>query len=195
MTQRRALALAALVWVLSVATGTTIGIAPTFDELVEQADTIFFGEVVNLRSSSEKNRDGRVIVTRVTFKVFQTLKGREAIQAQLEFLGGTIGDVTLNVEDVPQFKIGDRDILFVNTADRSVSPIVGLVHGRFRVVRDPVTGQDIVRRHDGTAIRSAASIDPSATAALFGPELSVLQFEAEVTRKLAELRSRRSPGR
>lgn len=196
MIQRRTFAIAALIWMASLASGRAIVIVPTFDELVAQAETIFFGEVVDQRSSWQENRDGRVIVTRVTFKIFQTLKGREAIQTQLEFLGGTIGDVTMAVEDVPQFRIGDRDILFVNTEGRPVSPIVGVVHGRFRVVRDPATGQDVVRRHDDSAIRSTDAIDPAATVApLFGPELSVLQFEAEIARKLAELRGRVSPGR
>ena len=133
-------------------TRATTVIAPSFDELVSQADTIFIGEVVERRSAWETRSDGRSIVTIVTFDVTRVLKGRVGLRTELTFLGGTIGEVTLDVPDMPKFRVGDRDVLFVSPERNAVSPLVGFSHGRFRIVRDVVTGAQQVRAHDGRPV-------------------------------------------
>jgi hypothetical protein len=89
--QRRLLVLLTALCVLvgSTARATTV-IAPTFNELVEQAETIFVGEVVSKSSRFEDRRDGRVIMTDVTFRVVETWKGTAESERRLEFLGGTL---------------------------------------------------------------------------------------------------------
>ena len=72
---------------------------------------------------------------------------------QLEFLGGTIGDSTMDVIGMPKFTVGQRSVLFVSSS-RAASPLVGFMHGRFRVERDSA-GVDRVRTHDG---RSPAGV-------------------------------------
>ena len=62
---------------------------------------------------------------------------------------------------MPEFHVGDRDVLFINETGRPASPIVGFMYGRFRIVRDPATGVDMVRTHDG---RPLAARRTSATA-------------------------------
>src|SRR6185436_12476627 len=115
-----------------VANSTTV-IPPTFESLVSSASTIFVGEAINVRSEWIATRDGRAIITRVTFKVEDVWKGTAGAVTELEFLGGTIGETTMEVVGMPQFREGQRSVLFVSDDAKAVSPLVGCYHGRMRV--------------------------------------------------------------
>lgn len=141
---------------LATAAASVTVVPPTFDDLVARAETIFVGRVVDVRSSAVSSPDGRSIVTDVTFAVERTLKGADLAQRSLEFLGGTVGEDTLRVIGMPEFHVGDRDVLFVAERGRPASPIVGFMYGRFRIVPDPRTRVDTIRTHDG---RSLGSLD------------------------------------
>ena len=172
-----------------VARSTTV-IPPTFDALVSSAATIFVGEVMNVRSEWETTRNGRTIITLVTFRVEDVWKGDLGAVTQLEFLGGEIGDLGMRVEGSPVFRLGQRDVLFVNSIVRAVSPLVGFMHGRMRVERDTVSGVDRVRTFDGRALGSVAQI---------GPQRAAPSLASITPMRLAELetavRSRLGAGR
>ena len=138
----------ALVAAPGPAWSTTVA-APTFDELVLRAESVVVARVVATRSAWVDSRSGRSIVTDVTVAIEQTIKGPAYTQRSYEFLGGTVGDDTLEVAGMPQFRVGDRDVLFINEMGRPASPLVGFMYGRFRIVRDPQTGVDMVRTYDG----------------------------------------------
>jgi len=146
-----------------VARSTTI-IPPSFDALVADANTIFVGEVMNLRADWASTPNGRVIVTFVTFRVEDVWKGSVGAVTQLSFLGGEIGDLGMTVHGMPTFRMGQRDVLFVGAETRKISPLVGLMYGRMRVERDLVSGVDRVRTHDGQALGSLAQIGPQRAA-------------------------------
>src|SRR4029079_9108774 len=63
----------------------TVLIPQTFDELIARAETIFMGRVVDRRCEWEVTRDGRSIITVVTFAVDRVLKGQLGTQTQLTF--------------------------------------------------------------------------------------------------------------
>jgi hypothetical protein len=142
---------------VSVASSTTV-IPPSFDALVSRANTIFVGEVMDERAAWISTPQGRAIKTYVTFRVEDVWKGAAGVVTQLEFLGGTIGETTMEVVGMPTFRLGQRDVLFVSGA-RAVSPLVGFMHGRMRVERDHA-GVDRVRTHDGRSLGSTAQIGP-----------------------------------
>jgi hypothetical protein len=133
------------------------------DELVAEAETIFVGTTVDRRSEWEVTRESRTIVTLVTFDVHEVLKGHVGLRTQLSFLGGTVGEETVHVADMPQFRVGDRDVLFVAPDQHAVSPLVGFFQGRFRILRDGVNGADQIRTHDGRPIATLADIGRSPT--------------------------------
>ena len=158
----RRFSLLALVFTLAsagVARSTTV-IPPSFDALVSEANTIFVGEVMNLRADWTSTSSGRAIMTSVTFRVEEVWKGQVGAVTQLEFMGGEIGDLGMKVHGMPTFRMGQRDVLFVSGGARKISPLVGLMHGRMRVERDRVSGIDRVRTHDGQALGSVAQIGP-----------------------------------
>src|SRR5215467_14816404 len=93
-------------------TATTV-IPPTFTQLVEQAEVIFQGTVTKVHSIWSGEGALRHIDTYVTFQVEDSIKGNASSAYTIRMLGGTVGNDTMQVTDTPKFKIGDRDILFV----------------------------------------------------------------------------------
>ena len=139
-----------------VARSTTV-IPPTFESLVSNANTIFVGEVMDVRAEWMATPQGRAIKTYVTFRVDDVWKGAVGTVTQLEFLGGTIGETTMAVVGMPVFREGQRGVLFVTGAARSVSPLVGFYHGRMRVEKDP-NGVDRVRTYDGRSLGQPSEV-------------------------------------
>jgi hypothetical protein len=161
----RWVAAAALIAGASAAGRATSVVPPTFVELVKQAQTVFVGETIDMKSQWVSTSSGRVIVTLVTFKVERTLKGELGGQTVLEFLGGTVGEDRLEVSGVPKFRVGDEDVLFVDETGRPLCPVVGLVHGRFRILEDPETGRRSIARHNFEPLASVSDIGAAAAPA------------------------------
>ncbi|HEY2712317.1 MAG TPA: hypothetical protein VGI60_07370 [Chthoniobacterales bacterium] len=114
----------------------TTVIPPSFDQLMTRAQVIFEGEVTGLRSQWIGEGSRHRIVTYVTFKVDDALKGDPGTTYSMRMLGGTVDDRTMEVSDAPKFKVGDHDVLFIENNGSQFIPLVGLQHGRFRVEKD-----------------------------------------------------------
>lgn len=140
-----------------VARSTTV-IPPTFDQLVAEAHTVFVGEVVGQRSVMDTSSQGRSIHTIVTFRVEDVWKGSVGAVTQLEFLGGTVGELTMQVAGMPTFAVGQRSVLFVTGSARSISPLVGLSYGRLRIERSSSDGVDRVRTNDGRSLGALSEL-------------------------------------
>ena len=95
-----------------VASSTTV-IPPSFEALVSAAHTIFVGEVVNQQAIWVSTPQGRAIKTLVDFRVEDVWKGSSGAVTRLEFMGGTIGEMTMEVVGMPTFRLGQRSVLFV----------------------------------------------------------------------------------
>lgn len=107
---------------------------PSFESLVADAGEIFLGQVTD-RASRWIDRGGkRLIVTDVTFRTSEVLKGSPGGVRTLTFVGGTVGDARVEVPGMPSFMVGDRDVLFVRRGNATLIPLVAMFHGRFRVV-------------------------------------------------------------
>jgi hypothetical protein len=142
---------------LQTAQATTV-IPPSFDELVAQAQVIFQGTVTETQSQWAGEGASRRIVTYVTFKVDEAIKGDPGASYTLRMLGGTVDGQTMEVTDSPKFKVGDRDIVFVENNGSQFIPLVGIMHGRFRVQQDKVTGREVVVSNAGHAVRDLAQL-------------------------------------
>jgi hypothetical protein len=186
MRVRVSFGIGALLLLCQAVHATTI-VPVTFRELVQNADVIFVGEVVGQRASWDMTRDGRSIVTSVQFNVVRVLKGNVGLVTQLDFLGGTIGDLTMDVSGVPRFQSGDRDVLFVGAVRNAVSPLIGFSQGRFRIERDAVSGFDRVRTYDGRALDATSTIGKprSTSLAAVKSTMRLSDFEAEVRTEAA----------
>src|SRR5438477_3029835 len=143
--------------VLSRAGATTV-VPPTFEEMADRADLVFVGKVIDSKAEWRVAGTNQVIFTYVEFRTEEILKGTAAASVRLRFLGGTVGGTTLEVGGVPQFKAGDRVLLFVEGNGVQFCPLVGVYHGKFGVRRDAKSSRDIVLMHDGKPLRDVAEI-------------------------------------
>jgi hypothetical protein len=179
----------------SPARATTV-IAPNFEELVREADVVFEGDAIETRSRVVIEGGAETIVTDVSFRVARLLKGTSGPVIVLEFLGGVVGDRGFKVDGLPTFATGDRDVIFANTSQRLISPLVRVMYGRIRIAKDGPAGQEYVRHFDGRPLREVASIGSAEKQAPLSPvaAMSLSAFEsaiiAEVARQGAEPRRR-----
>jgi hypothetical protein len=164
----------------------TTVIPPTFDQLVSDAELIFQGTVTDTRSEWTGQGAERVIVTYVTFKIDDAIKGTPGGSYTIRMLGGTVDGETAEVADAPRFKTGDRDILFVEHNGNQFVPLVGIMHGRFHVQTD-AAGREIVAKDSGDALANVSKLGQDEKAATTGPALSVADFKSAIRQKLAQL--------
>jgi hypothetical protein len=160
-------------------TATTV-IPPTFDQLVRQAELIFQGTVTDARSVWEGEGGQRHIETYVTFKVDDNVKGDAGASYTIRMLGGTVGDQTMEVSDAPKFKVGDRDILFVEHNYDQFVPLVGIDHGRFHVQHDDATGRDIVVNGEGEPVKDLTKLGREEQSASGAEAISPEQLKSAV---------------
>lgn len=171
---RRVLLLATaltLALALPAARATSV-IAPTFAELVDEADAIYRATVTAVEARPATAPDGRAIIkTYVTFAVARTLKGDARSVVTLEFLGGSAGGRTLTVRGMPTFTVGTEDFVFVQRNGTQFCPLVAMMHGRYRVARDPATAAAYIARDNGQPLGDLAELGQS-VAALPAPILA-----------------------
>lgn len=149
-----------LVLVLAPFAAATSVVPPTFAELVQEADAIYRGQVTAVQARRVPLPDGSsVIKTFVTLAVERVLKGVERSDITLEFLGGTIGDESLTVSGMPKFNLGAREIVFVQKNGVQFCPLVALMHGRYRILRDEATAREHVARDNGAPLTSTAEVE------------------------------------
>ena len=154
--------LAAIIALAPAAQATTV-IAPTFDELVDQAEVIFQGKVTDVKSMWAGEGGQRHIVSYVTFQIEESLKGNPGQSYTIRMLGGTVDGETMEVSDAPKFVVGDKDILFVQNNGSQFIPLVGIMHGRFHVQRDR-SGRDSVLTNEGEAVNDLTEFKASVRA-------------------------------
>jgi hypothetical protein len=149
----------------------TTVIPPTFDELVDEAQVVFLGEVAAKRSRWADEPLGRAIITDVTFRVEDVFKGDAPSHVVLEFLGGSLDGYEFRVSEMTDFAIGDRDVLFFESREQRPSPLVGMNYGRFPVMRTGERGPDTITDFEGQPLVSIRQIgalesapDPQVTA-------------------------------
>ena len=181
---RSLLFLSLILLALPAADATTV-IPPTFDELVTKAETIFEGTVTGMRSEWTGEGTNRHIVTYVTFKIQDAIKGAVGSEYTIRMFGGTVNGQTMEVSDAPKFKVGDRDILFVEHNGSQFIPLVGIMHGRFHVQSDAGANEKITK-DSGAAMANVAKLGQDEVAAANGPAMSKADFKAAVRQKLAE---------
>jgi hypothetical protein len=183
---RRRFVAAAVLWVvlaLAPAVEPSVVLPVSFEKLVQSADIVFTGTVIRVEPFRTPTSTGVTIVTRVTFRVERALKGSLPLELSLEFLGGRVGDETLEVSGAPRFQPGDRNVIFARTGVRQISPIVGFNQGRFPITRDSAGRQHVIT-HDGWAFSSVAQLGRDRALVNATPVATVTleAFEREIVR-------------
>ena len=135
-----------LLLVLSKATFASTVKQLTIKEMIDACQLVFEGQVVNVESRLEGNV-GR-IETYVTFELLDVVKGYfPQRKLELSFLGGTVGDRTMAVDDLHTPELGERGIYFVrSTNEKMVNPLCGWDQGHFLILTDRAGNQRVTTR-------------------------------------------------
>ena len=187
----RLLLVLALVAAVPALTRATVVVRPSFDQLVERADLIIEGEVVDVRARWDVRAGERVIVSDVTIRVRRTLKGTSSAQVVLQFFGGTVGKYSMQLAGMPPFAPGDRSVLFLRNDGGRGYPLVGLMHGRFRIARG-ADGVDRVTTFDDRTIGDVSQIgEPLAPRRTASPPMTADAFASAIVQRVASPRASR----
>src|SRR5437667_5885009 len=170
------LSVSSSVLIIACAALATTVIPPSFDDLVGRAEMIFQGTVTDVRSEWTGEGAQRHIASYVTFNVDDAIKGNPGAKVTLNLLGGTVGAETMEVTDAPKFKVGDRDILFVENNGTQFIPLVGIMHGRFHVQKDE-NARDVVLTNDGAPLTDVNQLGKNERAATAGRAISTQEFK------------------
>jgi hypothetical protein len=155
---RLLLVLAALAAGLTGARATTV-LPPEFPELVQNSDYVVRGRVVATRNEI-RLREGRELpFTLIEVEVKQVIAGEAPARVTLTMLGGKTSDGSeLRVEGVPQFTVGDEDILFVRGNGTNFYPLYGVMHGRYPVKFDKKLNREYIARANGVPLSATAEV-------------------------------------
>lgn len=161
----------------------TTVIPPSFDQLVDQAEVIFQGNVTDVKSQWVGEGAQRCIVSYVTFNVEDAVKGAAGQSYAIRMLGGTVDGETAGVADAPTFKVGDKDILFVQNNGSQFVPLVGIMHGRFHVRKDQ-SGREVVTNNENEPVKNVATLGKESAASANEADLTPADFKAAVKEKI-----------
>ncbi|PYR70027.1 MAG: hypothetical protein DMF88_04190 [Acidobacteria bacterium] len=186
----RACAFLTVALALASSVSATTYLPVTFRELVNQAEVIFVGDVVDVRPYTLRTRTGTLVKTRVTFRVDDAVYGTSSLVEVFDFLGGEAEGYGLAVEGMPKFAVGDREVVFAHRK-ASINPIVGFTQGVLRVRRDS-GGVDRVFTLEGISLLRPESIGSPTSGLRMAPESSMTlsDFRSRIVMALAEARKR-----
>ena len=130
-----------LVLAWPVASHATTVLRLPFQEVCDQAEFIFEGRVVDV--AARVDAEGRYIWTHVVFEIAEAIKGSHSEdRIELKFLGGTVGELALDVGEMHLPRVGDHGIYFVESMRSPLAhPLVGWDQGHYRVEQTPDGGQ------------------------------------------------------
>jgi hypothetical protein len=113
----------------------------SLEECAVQADTVFVGTVVDIQT--RWGDTGKLIWTDYVFKVQDTWKGAPGEGFRTVSVGGgTAGDKTIILTEVPSFQVGGTYAVYAYDNARLIAEaVVGVDQGLFREVADAETGQ------------------------------------------------------
>jgi len=161
--------------------------------LVKQSWAIAQVTVSNLESFSTGMPGSSPIATRVTFAIQKVYKGQISGSVDTAFLGGTIGTRRMSIPGMPQFKRGQRLIVFLaNPADKFLSGTIGRDQGVLRIVFDSQSGSDRVYRWWGQGVNSQTSfqdrtpVSMETTTSPAGSAETLPEFEAQLSQAIAQ---------
>ncbi len=147
------------------------------EDLIVSVRAIVQGEVsaIESRFSEDKSQ----IYTYITVKVKKVLKGKiESQEIVTRQLGGTVGDIGQEVYGAPSFYVGEKVLLYLNTADDGALRVAHLFMGKFSIVHDSQNNKKYVKRFVNGVSIVANTQDPITN------EMELSLYEAKIKNTL-----------
>jgi hypothetical protein len=109
-------------------------------ELLAESAAVVQGEVLSVNSFW--NESGMVIVTEALVRVEEAVIGDAPTVVRVRTFGGTVGGFTIEAHGFPEFRVGERLLLFVgDEEDGGFARVVGYRQGQYRIGLDRAGNQ------------------------------------------------------
>jgi hypothetical protein len=148
------IALVLLVLVFAPVTATQIEyVSPK--QMGSESSLVVRGKVTTTRCFW--NEGNTKILTETVIQVDETYKGQSDASVSVLQLGGVVGTVRMHVHGALTWSPGEEVLLFLEPLDGGQHRVAGFSQGKFKVERDPVTGEPFVTRPalDGAEVLGA----------------------------------------
>jgi hypothetical protein len=109
-----------LLTLVSASVTISADIGPPIDIAAQSrgASRVVLGQVLDVQSRFASNQFGdQLIVSDVLVDVLETMKGSPQSRLYVALEGGTVGDLTLKVSDLPALQPGERAVFFLEGQD------------------------------------------------------------------------------
>lgn len=193
----------------AVAAADSVLDASTLVDRAQRADAVFGGEVLRVESAMSQPRgdDAALPFTFVTWRVDVAMRGVRAGQEfTARFLGGPLPDGgALDVAEMPQFAVGDRDVVFIRRNGEIGCPLVDGALGRIQLltpgrVADPASPSNanpalpatIARAIDAAALGSVVHARSADRTVPFTFTMPRRATEAQMVQATTRLRAARA---
>jgi hypothetical protein len=178
------LALALALALVAPPAGATQVLHQTLRDLTVGSSDIVVGQIEGMQS--HWNAAHTRILTDVTVRVSESLKGAGSATLTLTQLGGDLDGFRYAVAGSPLFRPGEQALLFVWRDAKGQAQVNGLAQGKFDITTDAATGARTVQRvAEGLRIREVTRLSavPGGQPA---PGVALDDMVGEIRRILAE---------
>ena len=109
-------------------------LAMTETELIADSEAVVQGEVVTVHSFWDPA--GRIVMSEALVRVEETLLGKAPAMVRVETFGGNVDGFFVEAAGFPEFKAGQRMILFLSPEKQGVARVAGYQFGQYRIERN-----------------------------------------------------------
>jgi hypothetical protein len=109
-------------------------IAMNHAELIAASQAVVQGQVLKVHSFWDPT--GRVVMSEALIRVEETIVGEAPSVVRVQTFGGNVDGFMVEAHGFPEFKPGERMILFLSPEKDAVSRVTGYQFGQYHVKRD-----------------------------------------------------------
>ncbi|HEX5761350.1 MAG TPA: hypothetical protein VF121_19360 [Thermoanaerobaculia bacterium] len=103
-------------------------------ELIAESAAVVVGEVLTINSFWDAS--GQIIETEALVRVHEAVIGNSPTVAVVRTFGGTVGGYTIEAHGFPEFRPGERVLLFLSDERGGFARVVGYRLGQYRIGHD-----------------------------------------------------------
>lgn len=109
-------------------------VAMNHAELIAESQAVIQGQVLKVHSFWDPT--GRVVMSEALVRVEETILGEAPTIVRVQTFGGNVDGFIVEAHGFPEFKAGERMILFLSPEKDAVNRVTGYQFGQYRVQRD-----------------------------------------------------------
>ena len=144
-----------------------------FAEMIDRAGMVVEAEVVSITYATSPERQ---TFTFATFNTKDTFKGTMPKTFELHFLGGHVGNETIKVSGMPEFKKGEYVVLFLKSEMDPVkmfSPLMCFNQGVFKIKKDRSGVQNVFNNKGSKVLAHDEASDRLVTYSEYKPRKNI----------------------